>query len=47
MSQFEIYFDDLNSEAQDKYLEWIGIQKAEDGNFEYMPITILDRDDEE
>mgnify|MGYP006910582081 CR=1 FL=1 len=40
MKQFEIYFKDLNKDAQRRFLKFLGIKK-EDGNFEIAPLTII------
>ena len=42
MTSFEIMFDDLTPTAQDAYLEAAGLESAADGNFDIMPIAIVD-----
>ena len=42
MKSFEIMFDDLNEGAQKRFLEFQGLNDPEDGNFETMPIAIVD-----
>lgn len=39
-TEIEIYFDDLNKEAQDKFLEAMGIKTSDEGNYEIFPIAI-------
>lgn len=41
---FEIYFNDLNEDAQKRYLEYVGCETAADGNYDInmCPITIID-----
>ncbi|HQF36533.1 MAG TPA: hypothetical protein PLL26_02725 [Candidatus Dojkabacteria bacterium] len=38
--QFEIYFKDLNKDAQRRFLKFLGITQ-DDGNFEVAPLTII------
>ena len=40
-SEIEIYFDDLNEEAQKKFLKAMGIETSEDGNYDIVPIAIV------
>ncbi len=47
MKQFEIFFDDLNQDAQKRYLEFMNMEKKEDGNFEICPLAIIEYDTEE
>lgn len=42
MEQFEIYYNDLHSEAQERYLEFAGVSSAEELNHEYIPIAIIE-----
>jgi hypothetical protein len=46
MSLFEIYFSDLNEEAQRKYLEFQGVEDPAELNAEYSPICVLERSDD-
>ena len=43
---FEIMFDDLNEEAQKRFLEFLGLDNAEDGNFDIAPLAIFDFEQE-
>ena len=47
MKSMEIYYSDLTTEAQARFLKFQGLDDAEDGNFEYSPITIVDSEEEE
>ena len=42
MKEFEIYFSDLNKEAQDRLLETIGVNDASEMNWDMdiLPIAI-------
>jgi len=42
MKSFEIMFDDLNDDAQKRFLEFQGLENPEDGNYETMRIAIVD-----
>lgn len=42
----EIYFDDLNEAAKKNYLEFKGVESAEDLNTENDPIFVVDHEDE-
>ncbi len=46
MSTFEIMFDDLKPEAQQKLLEFEGVQSPSDCNYEIVPVCVLERDDQ-
>lgn len=39
-SDIEIYFSDLNKEAQDKFLEVMGIKTSDEGNYDTFPIAV-------
>jgi len=45
MKQFEIYFEDLNEDAQQRFLETFDMEK-DDGNFENSPLAIIDMEPE-
>jgi len=47
MRQVEIYFDDLTEEAQTRVMEGMGISDKSEGNFEFVPLAILDYEVEE
>ena len=47
MALFEIYFADLNDEAQKRYLEFEGTDDPSELNAEFSPICVLERDDDE
>ncbi len=42
MPTFEVYFEDLTPEAQQRYLEWMKIENSDEGNFEFTPIVIFE-----
>lgn len=42
MKEFEIYFRDLTPEAQNEFLKFQGIADAKEGNFDFVPITIIE-----
>ena len=46
MKSFEIFFDDLTEEAQERFLEHFNM-KEEDGNFELTPLAVVDMEIEE
>ncbi len=39
-NDIEIYFNDLNKEAQEKFLEAMGIKTSDEGNYEVFPIAV-------
>jgi hypothetical protein len=45
MSSFEIMFDDLTEDAQARFLAFQGIESPEDGNYDIVPISIVDLED--
>lgn len=48
MQSFEIYFSDLNEDAQKRFLEFEGIATAADGNYDIntIPIAAIVKDNE-
>ena len=40
----EIYFKDLNPEAQQRVLKFYNYKKEADGNWEFAPLFVLARD---
>jgi len=44
MDQLEITFSDLNEEAQRVVLEFFGIDTSEEGNFDLIPLFILEKE---
>lgn len=42
MNSIEIYFSDLNEEAQKEVLKLYGIKKVEDGNLDIIPLCVLE-----
>lgn len=40
-SEIEIYFDDLNEDAQKKFLKAMGIETSDEGNYDVFPIAIV------
>jgi len=47
MSLFEIYFDDLNPDAQKRYLRFEGVEDPSELNAEYSPLCILERSNDD
>jgi len=45
MKSFEIYFQDLNEDAQKRYLEFQGVSDPLDLNPTLAPIAIIDKED--
>lgn len=43
----EVFFDDLNEEAQKVFLEAQGIETPEEGNYDTMPIAVIPIPEEE
>jgi len=46
MKSFEIYFDDLNEEAQENLCKEFNTTPG-DENWEYQPLAIIEREEEE
>lgn len=46
MEEFEIHFDDLNEEAQKRYLKYLGIENASEANLDVFPIAIANLEDD-
>lgn len=44
---FEIMFNDLKPEAQKRFLEYMGLKDASEGNYEVVPITMIDYNDKD
>ena len=44
---FEIMFNDFKPEAQKRFLEYMGLKDASEGNYEVVPITMIDYNDKE
>lgn len=44
---FEIYFGDLTPEAQIAFLEYAGIDTPEEGNFDVLPIALVEVGEQE
>jgi hypothetical protein len=42
-----IMFDDLNREAQSQVLEFYGCNRPEDGNFEVVPLFVLQKEEQD
>jgi hypothetical protein len=40
---FEIMFSDLNQDAQQRFLKFVGIESAADGNYGIIPLAVIDR----
>lgn len=45
--EFELYFDDLNNEAQNRLLAFMDLRDPAEGNFDVAPIAIIDYELEE
>lgn len=43
---FEIMFNDLKPEAQKEFLKYMGLKDASEGNYEVVPITMIDYNDD-
>lgn len=39
-NDIEIYFSDLNEEAQSRFLEATGIKTSDEGNYDTFPIAV-------
>lgn len=41
---FEIYFSDLNEDAQNRFLEYMKLDSAKEGNYDIdmVPIAVID-----
>lgn len=46
MNEFEIMFTDLTEEAQQRLLDFYGVQSATDMNWDVFPITTLYTEDQ-
>jgi len=46
MKSFEIMFDDLTEEAQARFLEFQGLESPEDGNYDIVPIAVLELEED-
>lgn len=44
---FEIMFSDLKPEAQKAFLKYMGIKSPSEGNYEFVPIAMVDYNDDE
>ena len=47
LNELEIYFSDLNDEAKDKVIKFYGMDAADEGNWEVLPLAILCNEDTE
>jgi len=45
--EFEIFFHDLKVECQRDFLEFAGIEKPENGNFDIFPLAIIPKGEDE
>lgn len=45
MKTFEIMFEDLNENAQRAFLELMGIENAEEGNWDIVPIAVFETEE--
>ncbi len=46
MKTFEIMFDDLTEEAQRQFLEFQGLEDSKDGNYDIVPIAVIELEDD-
>ena len=46
MSTFEIEFDDLNEDAQKRFLKFQGLENPEQGNLHISPIAFVELEGE-
>lgn len=42
MPEFELFFYDLNEDAQNRLLEAMNLEEEENGNFDISPIAVLE-----
>jgi hypothetical protein len=47
MDEFELFLADLNSEAQDRLLSFLGLESAEDGNLDVHPLAIIPKGEDD
>ena len=47
MAEFEIYFHDLNPEAQQELLKVAGLTSPSDMNYEVVPVAVVEFEDNE
>lgn len=47
MKSFEIMFSDLNERAQKEFLDLLGLNSAEEGNWDIVPLAIFETEDDE
>ena len=47
MQELELFFSDLNEQAKKKVMEFYGMESADDGNWEILPLCILYNEDTE
>lgn len=47
MKTLSIFFDDLNSEAQQRFLKFMGIDNPSEGNYDVIEIATVVFEDEE
>ena len=41
LEDFEIFFSDLTIEAQKRFLDFMELKSADEGNYDVIPITIV------
>lgn len=47
MDPFEIYFSDLNLEAQEAYLDFAGLKNAQEANLDVFPLATVEMPESE
>ena len=43
MTKLEIYFRDLNKETKEEILKFFDYEQESDGNFEFVPLFVLEK----
>jgi len=46
MKTFEIYFSDLSEQAKVRFLVFEDIDNEQGGNYEFIPLAIIEREEE-
>jgi len=44
--ELEIYFEDLDGEAKERVLKFLGLEKPEDLNLDVFPLAVLSKPEE-
>lgn len=43
---FEIFWTDLTEECQKEFAKFLGLEDGDDGNYTFIPITVLEVEEE-